>query len=583
MRGLERLLLLAAACTAPRAPRPPAADADGGEQAVVVEVPAGTVLRLLPIELVGAAGAGEAAYLDGLWREGMRVSPRFDVAAGLEDTAAAFEVAIHLDVAAATLTTTLHEPGRPPTALGAAALVRGDEATCLQRLALGTRQALGEREAAASPPLRLAYSAERACVVATEDGLAAAARGDLPAARGKLDDARRADAGCTVTLLALAELHLRGNDFVRAKRIAQDALQLGNRCAPTTQHRLARVLLLAQAAMATGGEVTDLDRQLLALGEAAVRARPHDPHPRWTVAQAQSLLGRFTEAEALLAELGERWPNVTQVPYHHALALLGCDRPKEALAALEQVAGQLAPTQTAIPHAIALWAAGREDELTRLLRDLAGRSDVQSSALLHHVRRMQAAHAILAGRGDEAATLLLTDLEWLRQRTSRLGTYADHVAATGQVLVLLGHAGELARAVTAFERLPQLDEAARRALMFAGGLAAVGTDRQAVSTAAANLSKEGESAWSLQLQAAANRERGELGEEARALAQASRLDRSPLLRASLARTLKTAGEVAEADVLLRALRTELLRLDLRRLAAHPLVDPAGALALLATQ
>ncbi|MEZ5965986.1 MAG: hypothetical protein R3F56_19275 [Planctomycetota bacterium] len=581
-RGLPCLCLLALACSTPQPPRPASAPT-GAAPEVLADLPPGSVLRLPPVEVVGRTAEGEVAVLSGLWREAMRLSDRFDVAAGIEDAPAPHSVVVHLDAEAATLTSSLYEEGRAPVALAATALPPGGEAEAIEALASQTRYALGDTTPSPAARLRLLYSGEHACVAATEAALAAAVDGDLPDARSRLDDARRADAGCTITLLALAELSLRANDFVRARRVAQDALQLTNRGAPSTRHRLARVLLLARAAHATGAETGELDRELLALGERAVESRPHDPHTRWTLAQALSLVGRFEEAAPMLSALRQRWPQVTQVPYHHALALLGCDRPGEALAALEAVHDRLAPTQTAIPHAIALWAAGRQQELSRLLDDLVASPDVRTSALLHHVRRMQAAQAILEERGDDAARLLLTDLEWMRQRTSRLGTYAEQLASTGQVLVLLGHAAEVTRTVAAFERLPQLDEGARRALMFAGGLAATSSAPSTASTAEASLGKEGESAWSLQLRAAAHRARGELAEEARALLQAARLDRGPLLRASLARTLRTAGDAAQAKSILDALRADLLRLDLRRLAAHPLVDPANALALLATR
>jgi hypothetical protein len=274
---------------------------------------------------------------------------------------------------------------------------------------------------------------------------------------------------------------------------------------------------------------------------------------------------------------------VAQVPYHHALALLGCGRADDALAALAHGQERLSPLQTAIPRAIALWTAQRSDELKRFLAELAARDDVQDSGVLHHVRRMQAAQAILEGRGDEAATLLLTDLEWLRQRPVRLGQNAEHLASTGQVLVLLGHAEPASRAVDAFATLPQVDETARRAITFVAGLAAVAKTRAPAAVAEASLSKEGASAWSHTLRAAAHRAAGELAEETRALLRATQLDRSPLLRASLVRALRTAGDAQRAGELAAALRAELLRFDLRRLAAHPLVDPAHALALLGTQ
>jgi len=572
------VLLAVPACTRPQAvgPAPPGAPA-----AAVVTLPPGTRLRIPPVTVVGTAQDGDVEVISGLLREALRLSARLDFAAGIEDCGGGVpEVHCHLDREGGTLTTTLVESGRAPLALAAAAFTDATAAGAIVRLAAATRAALGDP---AEPTTAAAvYSESRACVLATERALAAAVEGELEAARSHLADARRADAGCTVTLLATAELDLRKNDFARAVRVAQEALQLENRCAPTTRHRLARTLLLARAAT-TPGEAPTFDRQLLALGEAAQRERPHDPHGAWTRAQALALLGRFSEAEPILAALRERWPRLAQVPYHHALALLGCGRAPEALAALDQAQAAHSPLQTAVPRAIALWGAGRHEDLKRFLAELAERDDVRTSPLLHHVRRMQAAHAILTDRGADAAQLLLADLEWLRQRTSRLAQHADDLASTGHVLVLLGRAADVTRAVDAFLRLPHVDEAARRALTFAGGLAAVATTRAPAEIAEASLGKEGASAWTYALRAAAHRARGELAEETRALLQAAQLDRSPLLRASLARVLRTAGEEERARELLAALRTELLRLDLRRLKDHPLVDPAHALALLATR
>ncbi len=546
----------------------------------LLTLPAGTVLRVLPVQVLGAGERDDSIFLSGLWREAMRISNHFDVASGVEDVETQAQVAAQLDPESNTLTSTWVGPGAPPMALASAPFVRTRAGDSIASLAIATRAALGDGNGLL--PTRTIYSEVKACVIATETALAAAAADDLPMARGQLADARRADGGCTITLLAAAELELRGSDFARAARIAQEGLGFDARCSPTTKHRLARVLILARAAAASGTDALDLDRQLLALGDAALRERPHDPHGAWTRAQALSMLARYTEAEPILLQLRQRWPLVAQVPYHHGLALLGCERAEPALAALNEAEGRLSPVQTAIPRAIALWSAHRTEELTRFLAELAARDDVQTSGLLHHIRRMQASQAILESRATAAATILLTDLEWIRQRPARIGQFAEHLASTGQVLVLLGHGHEVTRAVDAFWQLPRVDEAARRALTFAGGLAAVASTKDAATTAEASLSKEGASAWSHTLRAAAHRARGELADETRELLAAAKLDRSPLLRASLARALRTAGDSVHAEQLLTALRSELLRLDLRRLAAHPLVDPAHALALLAT-
>ncbi len=549
--------------------------------AVVHRLPAGTTLRLLPVVVLGDTPR-PATVLDGLLREALRQSVRFDAAASIEDGPSPYAIGVHHDVAGATLTSTLLVDGQPPTPLAAAAFAPERLADSADALALATRIALGEEDARATPMART-YSTVPACVEHTEAALAAIVAGDVSTARARLGDARAADAGCTITLLALAELDLRDGEYARAERTAQAALQLTNRTMAPTAHRLARAVLLAQAADGAAGKAPEADKLLLALGEAEARERPADPQARWTRAQALNLLGRFEEAEPLLAGLRQRWPHIAQVGYHHALALLGMRRPEPALEVLDAVGPRLPPLLLAIPRAISLWSAGRDAELTAYLGELAVRRDVRESGVLHHVLRMQASHAILGGRDQDAVRFLLTDLEWLRQRTSRLEQHAAQIASTGHVLVLLGHADDAARAVAGFERLPHIDATARKAVTFVAGLADVARNRRHAETAEAALSKEGESAWSHALRAAAHRQRLELAAETRELLEAIKLDRSALLRASLLRVLRAAGEDAQARARGAALGRELIALDLRRLAEHPLLEPAHALALLATR
>jgi hypothetical protein len=581
-RALPIALLAACAAGPPAAPDTGARDTSGAIE-VVVELPPGTLLGVDSVEVVGDSDPDNSLWLGGLWREALRASQHFDISAGVESGTPTASLSLQLDRASLTLTSTLHETLRPPTPLASSSFAADRAAASIAELARRTCLALGEPAATAPlPQLAQTYSDSRACVVATERALRAFAGGDLETARGQLTEARRADSGCALALLAAAELELRAGDAQRAQRLSDEGLGLASRSSATVRHRLARATLLGRST-AGGVEPRRLDQQLLALGEAFARERPHDPHGRFTQAQALVLLGRFSEAEPLLATLRGRWPKLTQAAYQHGLALLGAGHADAALLALAEVTDRLSPLQTATPLAIALFGADRHADLIVFLNELAARADVQGSLLLHHVRRMQASHAILQDRAADAAALLLADLEWLRQRSSRLGQFADHLASTCQVLVMLGKGREVTRAVAAFERLPYVEEAARRALAFAGGLAEVAATNQPASVAEATLSKEGESAWSHLLRAAAHRARGELAEETRALLEAAQRDRSPLLRASLARALRTAGDTQRAGELLAALRADLSRLDVRRLAEHPLLDPAHALALLATR
>jgi hypothetical protein len=326
------------------------------------------------------------------------------------------------------------------------------------------------------------------------------------------------------------------------------------------------------------GSETELDRTLLELAELTANERPHDPHVRWTQAQALNLLGRYAEAQPVLAALRQRWPNVALVAYHHAFACIGVGDGRAALLALDDAERRLPPATTAVARALALHASGDDAGLEAHLSALAARPEVRSGPMEHLVHRMRAASAILRGDTSAAATALLTDLEWLRQRPSRLNLHARDLAEAAEVLVALGRAADARGAVLAFDQLPGVPEVARRALAYASGLCDVALTGGRATVAEATLSQDGASAWSQALRAAMHRRRGELAEEAKELLQAAERDKSPLLRAQLARALRTAGQVAAAEQLSADLERTLSRLDLRRLGDHPLLNPSHALA-----
>ena len=68
---------------------------------VARSLPAGTVLRLLPVRATTiAAQRIDHGFVDALLREALRLSPRFDIAADLEDCEAPQQLAVTLDPAA---------------------------------------------------------------------------------------------------------------------------------------------------------------------------------------------------------------------------------------------------------------------------------------------------------------------------------------------------------------------------------------------------------------------------------------------------------------------------------------------------
>ena len=74
------------------------------------------------------------------------------------------------------------------------------------------------------------------------------------------------------------------------------------------------------------------------------------------------------------------------------------------------------------------------------------------------------------------------------------------------------------------------------------------------------------------------RSSGELGDTLHWLGRAARLAGTPMTKALLARSLRTAGKLEEATALRDALRTELRTFRLRSTLQHPLLGPEMAFA-----
>ena len=548
-----------------------------------IQLDAGTVVRLLPITTTDGE-AESMVFADALWREALRQSAALDVAAGAEDTRSSHELEVHHDSASSSWSSTLRIAGQPPIPLAHAT---GDAPSAIDTLALSTRQALGDRPR--RRPMRCvdAYSPDQDCVELTERALVDGSMGQWNAALARLRRARAHDAGSTVTLAALARTLLATgksrNDrssIEEAHRVAVEALSIDRRVAPTTRHRLLHVAVVANADGLGGPEI---DRELLVLGDVGQTERPHDPYPTLSRAVALNFMGRYQESAPLLRKLAGRWPQSAEVAYHLTYAELATGRAEAALAAIRGADGRLPKAHLVIPTTLALYHCERHDELRAYLAEQMQDPGFRKSSALHELRLMQAAHAVLTDQREDAVRLMLEDLEWVRQRPSRLERYVLDVADTGQVLVRMGHHRDLMIPLQAFEQLGDLPPMFAQAMVFLGGLVQVAQDSKRAEAAEAHLRTNGQTVWSSLVRAAAHRRRGELNDELRERIAEYKSTESPLVRASLARVLKAYGDEAHAAETLDELRDNLLAFRIRRIGDHPLMRPANALAYLATK
>ena len=550
---------------------------------VLRELESGTVLRLLPMRREGTrtreTDAIDGEVVDALLREALRQSARFDLAADVEDGPAPFALLPILDAATGQLALALlDESGATaPQPLAAVTLSQAGLGDALDVLAWTTRRTLGDPAGDAPRRCVDALSSSAECIRSTERALAQLAQGRILGAELLVDRARRSDPGAPLAWLAEANLALARGETREATRVAESALRLlAARLTPTTQHRLARTLLLARA-QADPPNAARHDGQLQELGETFATERPFDPHARWTIALAHNHRGEFAAARDVLAPLAARWPRVPYVAYHHAFALLGLGDCRAALAALDAGARELPEELALLPRAFALFGVGANQELDELLTRLATR-DPDGSAWRHELLRMRASLAILERRDPDAVRLLLEDLQWLHARPSVLVGRLDDIAEAGECLVRLGAAAELAPRLDALLALPSRNRALSSVLTYLGGLVCVGlADHVGAELAITTLERSQEELWATRLRAARAHGLGHIEEEARELATAIQLADAQLDRAEFARVLDALGRRDDAATMREDAKRRRLTIRLRGGLEHPLTSPVRAL------
>jgi tetratricopeptide (TPR) repeat protein len=556
----------------------------GFHQEVVSRLEPGTRVRLRPVQVtVPAPGTSiDTVLLGAGLRESLRLSSLLDVAAGIEDAPSPLALVPTVDLVAGRLVLTLEWDGSASTPLCSVACDPERPTVAADELAARARIALGEDLRETPPPIADIYSASAECVRLTERSLELEPGGaDL---KEILERARRADPGCALTWNVLASSQLARGEPQAAISTARSALSaFGRRLSPTTAHRLARVLLLAEARVRGTPGTRAVDEQLLALGTAFVEDRPHDPHGLYTTALAHSFLGRFDLSEPAFEELRARWPAIPWPEYHLVFARLGLGDGPGALEAADQIARDLPFETTFLPRALALFTSGELGELADLLQEARDRTPANSPFGLD-VLRMQAALAVLRDRRDEATSALADSLEWLRQRPSLLPQRAVELAEAGEALVLLGAPPDLSLRLDAIRSVVWNGEAAVvHALAYVEGIAAAARgDAEVAAIAAGTLEQANRDGDAARVRAAIARAAGSAADEARELATVLRLNDTPLARASFARVLRELGRREEAEGVLRETREDLLRIDLRIPLQHPLLSPGQALAFLAT-
>ncbi len=566
-----------AACRGPAGEAPDGTIGPAPAVALRAPQPPGARLRAVVSDALAATADGPA--LEAWWRAALNQSARFSVLPS--DARATLQLRLSVDRDARSLTAALVD-GESQTLLATEPLgekqAADDVLDAVDRLAWACRLALGENVDAPRPVAQLT-SSDRRAVLAVADADALVDSGAFTSAYQTLREARRRDGGAPFVLEPIAALELLRGAPERAAAICREALSYEARCSATVQHKLARTLLLANAAQ-DPQRAAQYDRELATLAAVARKERPHDDEPRYSAALAHNFRAEFKAARPLLEQLRAVYPDRGFVAYHLGWSCLGSGDSAAAADHLEAASRRLPAPWLLLPWAIALHESGRGDELDALLAKVRDeRARAEGDSLHHQVLRIQAARAVLAGDHARARALLVEDLRWLAAHPTALDARLGDFAEAGAVLVRLGSAPDLAALVGRVQRLP-LEPATRDAAAFVGGLDQVQRTGRRADGLEAALSRDGDSAWGALLEAYAREREGEVGAMQAALARAARLSDSPMTKALLARSLRAVGKQREADLLRETLHREMLSMHLRRPCEHPLFGPELAFAFL---
>ncbi len=618
------LILCSVSCGTPApapwsiAARPPLAELP--DVSVVARPAPRSLIRLAPVEWIGTANsvtpsnqdkqtrAERKAWIQALWTVAWKQSARFDVAASEDadgtalpkgvwrpDRVAAsspaakgYTITLQIEVASGAWTVALLEPGSATLPVASRTAVPSDDlqaiAQAVDTLTVHCRIALGEdlsTRPAPVPAAQLLSTKPRvAALLARAD--ASRRRGAVQTVLRTLSAARRLDGGSPTVLDQLAAAHAVAGDRDTASAVAREALTLTRRLDETTRHRLARTLVLAQTDPGSA-EARGQDQQLLALGHASLRERPADIEGLWSTALAENFLGAFDQSLPRLEALMHRLPHNASVAYHAGWALLAAERAEDALDALQQANRGLPRRATFVPQMVAWFQLGKHERIASTLRQLRGDDDVRAAQASHELMRIQAAHALLRGRRDDAVRWLLEDLEWLRARPAVLAASTVELVEAGETLVRLGQAEAMATRLTALGELSLREPFLLDALAYLEGLIQVTRTSSRARTIEAGLARTGSELWQNQLAAFGAAAEGALADEVDALTAAAKRSDSTLVHAALAQAWERTGNPARSQAMLTDMGQAMAAIDLRRPLLHPLFNPARALAYLAVE
>ena len=359
------------------------------------------------------------------------------------------------------LTTSLQRKGMGPVPLAAVELApRTRLAVALDALAEGTRLGLGEPrssvasqaasvEAIVSPLVAVAATCTRARRRAN--------RHDRGIAIANLEKALQKDPASAYVQCMLSSLLLDQGKAKNALTYAEKVGMTPARATPRLVHDAKRDILLATARY----------EDMIQLADLTLAVRPRDPYVKFTKALAQCMLRDYPKALPVLEKLSKRLPLGRGVNFALAYALLGTGKPDACMQLLPHLEKLLDKRLTTRIRCLCLYELGKLDELQDFLRTLAHDPEFRGNPGAIEVIGIKACFALLRRQDEDAARILLEQLDELRAWPAILDANPQILLDAAWTLVRLDDAARCAAALNAIPDINHRSERAQRTIILA--------------------------------------------------------------------------------------------------------------------
>ncbi len=372
------------------------------------------------------------------------------------------------------LTTSLLRTDRAPIALASVELApRTRLAVALDALAQGTRLGLGEPPASVTAQSASIKAIVSPIAMVAAECTRARRRADVrdrSLAIRNLEKALEKDPASAYVQCMLSSLLLDQGRVEKAMTYAEKVGMTPARATPRLVHDAKRDILLA----------TGRYSEMIRLADLTLEVRPRDPYVMFTKALALCMLRDYATALPTLRHLQKRLPNGRGVNFALAYALLGTGQPQACLDLLPELEKLLDKRLTTRIRCLCLYELGKLDELQEFLRTLAHNPEFRGKPGSIEITGIEACFALLRRDDEQAARMLLEQMDQLRAWPAVLDTSPQILLDATWTLVRLGKQRECAAILKALPNIKQRDQRAQRVILLATEMCRLAASKKAL-------------------------------------------------------------------------------------------------------